>query len=71
MYKLSCGHSVENLYETYLIAIKDEACDYFEHKVYPAVTYMEVCRECYDNYIDADLVLPTLDDEENYLRGNV
>lgn len=70
MVKLFCGHTAENIYDSYIVAIKDEAYDYFEHKVYPAVTHMEVCRECYDNYIDADLVLPTMEDEENYLVGN-
>lgn len=71
MYKLSCGHSVDNLLDSYLVAVKDEAYDYYEQKFYPAVSNQCVCRECYDLMIDADMILPTLEDEENYLLRGV
>lgn len=71
MLMLSCGHSVREIYESYSIAAKDEAYDAYTHSLIPAVKHMEVCRECYDMYIDTDLVLPTREDEENYLLGYV
>jgi hypothetical protein len=67
MPRLSCGHYVDDLLESYLVAVKDEAYDHYEQKFCHAVSYQCVCRECYDLLIDADRILLTREDEENYL----
>lgn len=69
MLVLSCGHSVEHIYESYPISIRDIDYDYCEHKLVPAVSHLEVCKECYDNYADADLILYTTEQEDAYLNG--
>jgi hypothetical protein len=71
MHKLSCGHSVDNLLDSYVVAVEDEEYNYYNHSVFPAVKYMGVCKECYDMYFDSDLLLLTREDEENYLLRGV
>ena len=68
---LSCGHFVDNLLDSYLVAVKDEEYDYYNHSVFPAVKYMDVCKDCYDMYFDSGLLLLTREAEENYLRNGL
>lgn len=71
MHLLSCGHLVKHLYDSYPVAIKDRTCDYFMSNWIPVVSHMEVCEECYDRYLAADMLLLTREEEENYLVGNL
>lgn len=71
MVKLFCGHSVENIYDSHVVAIKDEVYDHYEHKAIPAISHTEICSKCYDKYLSRDMLLLTREDEENYLLGNL
>lgn len=71
MFSLSCGHKVKNLHDSYLVAVKDQTCDYYMGRWTPVVTHMEVCEECYNRYLVSNMLLLTREDEENYLVGNI
>lgn len=71
MVKLFCGHSVENIYDSNIVSIKDEVYDHYEHKVIPAVSHIEICSKCYDKCLSKGMLLLTREDEENYLLGNL
>lgn len=71
MLKLSCGHSVNSIYDSKSVAIKDAYYDYYSDQMQPSIRFMEVCNDCYDMFIANDLVLFTREDEENYLLETI
>ena len=69
MYKLSCGHSANNIYEEYLLALGEEYIDYNDG-FKPCISYGSYCKECYDKLVQdpESIILWTSEEEAEYLQ---
>lgn len=69
MIHLTCGHTVEDLDDSYPIAIK--AWDITEQGWVKCIHYLSVCKECLEEYETEDAILHNEYEESQWINFDV